>query len=140
VARVDADDDTIRRFVVHHCRYDPDRHERRHVVIAAFDNEADWKACMFEAQAELDRRRKNGGDVEPNEHVSGVILEPGHRCRNQDARIIRRAIEHGVLPASSEALELPSNFAILQAGARRKPSRWQRIFNWFRVWSGRRRA
>jgi hypothetical protein len=137
VASVDADDDTIRRFVVHHYRYDADRRERRHVVIAAFDNEADWEACMRETQAELSRRRLNGADVDPNEHVSGVILEPGHWRRNQNARMIRRAIEHGVLPASREALELPSNFAILQARTRRRPSGWRRILHWFR---GRRRT
>jgi hypothetical protein len=52
MAKVDADDDTIRRFVVQHYRYDPDRHERRPVVIAAFDNEAECEASMHEAQAE----------------------------------------------------------------------------------------
>jgi hypothetical protein len=42
VAEVDPDDDSIRRFIVRHYRYDPDRHERRHVVVAAFDSEREF--------------------------------------------------------------------------------------------------
>jgi hypothetical protein len=33
MARVDAEDDTLRRYIVRHYRYDPERHERRHVVV-----------------------------------------------------------------------------------------------------------
>jgi hypothetical protein len=33
--RVDPQDDSIRRWVVHHYRYDPHRRERRHVLISA---------------------------------------------------------------------------------------------------------
>jgi hypothetical protein len=37
MARVDPEDDTIWRFIACHYRYDPQRQERRHVVVAAFD-------------------------------------------------------------------------------------------------------
>jgi hypothetical protein len=30
--------------VVRHYRYDPDRRQRRHVVVAAFDNESEFMA------------------------------------------------------------------------------------------------
>jgi hypothetical protein len=36
VVQIDAGDDSIRRFIVRHHRYDPDR-RRRHVVVAAVD-------------------------------------------------------------------------------------------------------
>ena len=60
VARVDPEDDDIRRFIVHHYRYDPQRRERRHVVVAAFDNEREFRACMEGVQAEIRRRREAG--------------------------------------------------------------------------------
>lgn len=125
MSRVDPDDDSIRRFVVYHHRYDPDRHERRHVVVAAFDNKGEWNACMAETQAELRRRRAKGEAVEPYEGVSGVVLEPGYRRRQQNARVVRRAMKHGVMPTGWEDLELPSNFAILRGTG--EPSRWRRI-------------
>jgi hypothetical protein len=36
VPTVDADDDTIHRWVVRHYAHDSGRHERRHQVVAAF--------------------------------------------------------------------------------------------------------
>lgn len=37
MALVDSDDDTLDRFVVWHYGYDAVRHERRNVVVTAFD-------------------------------------------------------------------------------------------------------
>ena len=45
VAEVDPDEDTIARWVVAHYRYDADRRERRHVVVAAFDS-GSWVDCF----------------------------------------------------------------------------------------------
>lgn len=47
VARVDPNDDSIERWSVRWYRYDPDRHERRHVTVAAFDNASEYYECMF---------------------------------------------------------------------------------------------
>jgi hypothetical protein len=43
MAQVDPADDSIKRFIVRHYRYDPERRERRHVVVAAFDNEPEYQ-------------------------------------------------------------------------------------------------
>jgi hypothetical protein len=69
--------DSIERFIVRHYRYDPERRERRHVVVAAFDNEPEFRACMAGVQAEIRRRREAGEPVDPGEHVSGIVHEPG---------------------------------------------------------------
>jgi hypothetical protein len=115
VARVDPEDDDIRRFVVRHYRYDPDRHERRHVIVAAFDNEREYRACMERAVAEIRARRERGEPVEPTEHVTGEVQEPGYRRKQQNARLVERAMRHGVRPPELENLEMPSNVAFLQA-------------------------
>jgi hypothetical protein len=52
VARVDPADDGIKRFIVRHSCYDPQRRERRHVVVAEFDNEPESDVCMDSARAE----------------------------------------------------------------------------------------
>jgi hypothetical protein len=39
MATVDADDDAIWRYIVRRYAHDPQRHERRHQIVAAFDNE-----------------------------------------------------------------------------------------------------
>jgi hypothetical protein len=129
VARVDPEDDSICRFVVRHYRYDPDRHERRHVVVAAFDNKREFAACMEETAAEIRGRRERGEAVDPTEHVTGEVQAPGHRRRQQNARLIERAAEHGVRPANIEDLELPPGVALL--GAQRLPWR-RRLHGWFR--------
>jgi hypothetical protein len=115
VARVDPENDSIRRFVVRHYRYDPDRHERRHVIVAGFDNKREYKACMEETAAEIRARRERGDPVEPTEHVTGEVQEPGYRRKQQNARLVERAMRHGVMPAELANLEMPSNVAFLRA-------------------------
>lgn len=48
-------DDATERFVVQHYRYDPDRGQRRHAVVAAFDNDPELMACMQQES------RRSGG-------------------------------------------------------------------------------
>lgn len=60
MAQVDPEDDSILRFIVRHYRYDPQRRERRHVVVAAFDNEAEYQARLQSEAAEIQRRRTTG--------------------------------------------------------------------------------
>ncbi len=51
MARVDPDDDSIRRFVIYRYAYDPVRRERRHQLVAAYDDVAEF-------ERELDLRRR----------------------------------------------------------------------------------
>jgi hypothetical protein len=85
--QVDPDDDSLLRYVLHHYRFDPARNERRNVVVAAYDNEAEFMEGMEAASREL-RARKEHGEAEPVERLSGVVLEPGH-----DRRVRRERIE-----------------------------------------------
>jgi hypothetical protein len=116
VAALNPDDDTVRRYVVLHYRYDPDRHERRHVVVGAFDNESEYDACLVATGNALDAQRDSGEAVDPREHVSGTVYEPGYRRLQQNGRLLRRAAEHGVWPPNWQDLELPSNIGVVQAG------------------------
>jgi hypothetical protein len=52
VSAVDANDDAIERWLVIELRYDPDRRERRHVVIAAFDSKAECNRRLTELRKE----------------------------------------------------------------------------------------
>lgn len=82
---VDPDDDEIVRYIVRHYRYDPNRHERRHVVVAAFDNEAEFRALIDVLSADL-RARKESGQADAREWLSGVVHEPGYRRMEQRER------------------------------------------------------
>lgn len=53
MAAVDPDDDSIKRFIVLHYRYDADRRERRNVVVQAFDNEREFHAALTARRALL---------------------------------------------------------------------------------------
>ena len=115
VARVDPADDSIERFIVQHYRYDPQRRERRHVVVAAFDNEREFRACMEGVQAEISRRRDAGEPVDPGEHASGIVHEPGYLRRAANGHLVSRAIRHGAAGQWIGELELPSNMSVVWA-------------------------
>src|SRR5215831_3735143 len=115
VARVDPADDSIERFIVRHYRYDPQRRERRHVVVAAFDNEREFRACMEEVQAGVTRRREAGEPVDPGEHASGIVHEPGYLRRAANGHLVTRAIRRGAVGRWIEGLELPSNMSVVRA-------------------------
>jgi hypothetical protein len=115
MARVDPEDDTIRRFIVRHFRYDPARRERRHVVVAVFDNELEFLACAERVRAEIGERRESGERVDPREHASGVVYEPGYLRRAANGHLLSRALRHGVTALRLEELELPSNMSVLRA-------------------------
>ncbi|HEY5986975.1 MAG TPA: hypothetical protein VIV12_11465 [Streptosporangiaceae bacterium] len=118
MARVDPQDDNLRRYIVHHYRYDPERHERRHVVVAAFDSRREFNACFKAASEEIERRKTAGEHVDPSEHVSGTVHEPGSRQRAANGRLVRRALSHGVAPGPwIGELEMPSNMAVFRASA-----------------------
>jgi hypothetical protein len=52
VSEVDPKDDAVERWLVVEFRYDPDRHERRNVVVAAFDSEAECSRRLVELRSE----------------------------------------------------------------------------------------
>jgi hypothetical protein len=114
VARVDSGDDSIERFVVRHYRYDPQRRERRHVEVAAFDNEREFLACLKDVRAEIMRRREAGEPVDPGEHASGVVYEPGYLRRSANGHLLARAVKHGATGAWLDELELPSYVSFVQ--------------------------
>ena len=115
VARVDPENDNIRRFIVRHYRYDPARRERRHVVVAAFDNEPEFLACIERVRADIGQRRERGERVDPREHASGVVHEPGYLRRAANGHLPSRAFKHGVSGLQFEGLELPSNMFVFRA-------------------------
>ena len=71
VASVDPDDDAVARYVVTHYRYDPDRRERRHVVVAAFDNPDEFHADIDLRAEQLRIRRARGEDIDRLERITG---------------------------------------------------------------------
>lgn len=118
--RVDPEDDSIERFIVCHYCYDAERRERRHVVVAAFDSEREYRACFEIVQADIRRRREAGEPVDTSEHVSGRIYEPGYLRRAANGHLVMRALRHGAAGAWIDELELPSNISVCRA---ERPSR-----------------
>ncbi len=114
MAEVNVENDEIRRFVVRHYRYDPDRRERRFVVVAAFDNVEEFEAQLNELSDVLNRNRDSSEDFDPRESISGVIFEPGHHALQQNAHLLKRAIAHGRVPPEVAELPLPSNVAFVR--------------------------
>jgi hypothetical protein len=104
MACVDHNDDSVRRFIVRHYAYDPGRHERRHILVAAYDNEPEFKEQIDRRSRELKNRRERGESVDPREHISGTCLEPGEAHRRAAVRLVMAAIRHGVAPPEA-ALE-----------------------------------
>jgi hypothetical protein len=138
VARVDPDDDTLRRYVVRHYRYDPRRRERRHVVVAAFDSRREYDACLTAESEAVERRKAAGENVDPREHVSGVVYEPGSRRRAANGRLVMRAIRHGVDPGPwIDELEMPTNIAVFRSTAGPGDPPQGRLRALFRRWRAR---
>jgi hypothetical protein len=113
--RVDPEDDSVERFIVRHYRYDPRRRERRHVVVAAFDNEEEYGACMATVEAEIKARRDRGEPVDPGEHASGMVHEPGYLRRAANGHLLSRAVRRGAAGSWIGLLELPSNMSVIRA-------------------------
>ncbi len=122
MARVNDKDDSIWRWVIHHYRFDPDRDERRNVVVAAFDNEREFRA-EFERYAEAIDREIASGNRSSRENVSGVALEPGHISAAARGHNVRRAIEHGVNPTRLlQSGPLPSTMAVFTTSVETSPT------------------
>jgi len=57
-------------------RYDPERLERRRVVVAASSSRREFNACINAVWEEIDWRTAAGEQVDPSEHISGTVHEP----------------------------------------------------------------
>jgi hypothetical protein len=115
VAQVDPEDDTIRRFIVRHYAFDPERHERRHITVAAFDNQAEFESLVQRLATELKERRELGDEVDWREHYTGVVLDPGYTRLQQNGRIVRDALARGVSLDRLADIELPPNMGIFRS-------------------------
>ena len=80
-----------------HYRYDPARHERRDVVVAAFDHEHELVAFLA-GESDALKARQAAGDADSHERITGVVMEAGDHETAQDQRLRRRALHHGVSP------------------------------------------
>jgi len=133
MAHVDLSDDSTRRYIVRHYRYDPERHERRHVVVALVDNKREYRAELESARAALESQRLQGDAVDPREHITGTIREPGDDRRAAHGHLLTRAVRHGVgLGDWVDGLDLPRNIGVLRAteAAWKRPALRARLTRW----------
>ena len=86
---VDPHDDRVARYVVFHHRYDPERHERRNMIEAAYDNGDEMVAHVQQASRAL-KALKARGAADSREHFFGVHWRPGYheqvRARRDESR------------------------------------------------------
>jgi hypothetical protein len=100
--------------MVYHYRYKQQRHERRNVAVAAFDNFREFQASFSQLSADLDRPRREDLTFDHRESLSGITLEPGHRAKGSERSSDRQEARHGVwAPELVARLELPTNVAIM---------------------------
>jgi hypothetical protein len=85
MAQVDPYDDTRDRWVVFHYRFDPERHERRNVIVAAFDRKREFKSFM-KKEGEALRAAREAGDAQAGENLSGVRWPAGYHARIAEQR------------------------------------------------------
>lgn len=103
MAAVDPEDDSLERWVLHHFRYDPQRHERRNVVVGAWDSEAEFSAAMHHLADRL-RRARAAGTGDPDEMVSGTLLGVGSQTQRRRRRLWERAHRYACRTATSQPL------------------------------------
>ena len=122
MARVDFEDDSIRRWVIFHYRFDPDRRQRRYVAVTAFDNKREYQR-EFKRYAAAIHSEIASGERDSRETVSGVEFEPGHASAAARGHNVRRAIEHGANPSRIlKSGPLPHNMAVFSASPERRES------------------
>lgn len=138
---VDPYDDAAWRWVLHHYRYDPERRERRHMVVAAYDNQREHDAA-FERLSRLVEAEVARGVRDPAEHVTGTVWHPGFHAEQVRGRQVLEAIRRGADPARLlEGASLPASMAVYRrdtngitrtySGRRpRPPRRWHKGCRW----------
>jgi hypothetical protein len=85
VAEVDPSDDSRTRWVLQWFRFDPERNERRKVIVGAYSRKREFDREFRKLQADLEAL-KSDGRAEDAEQISGVKYEKG---RLADIRQIR---------------------------------------------------
>jgi hypothetical protein len=109
LATVDPADDNIQRYVVRHYAHNAERHERRHQVVVAFDNEREFLRLLERLNADLERRREVS--VYPPLDVYPPLLSSA--ATNRSAVTARRSMLSG---CSSSRVVAPPRW--LSLGAR----------------------
>ncbi len=114
MAAADPDDHGIQRYVVRRYAHDPLRRERRHQVVAAFDNEQEFRRLLETLTGDLEHRRDAGEPIDPAEHYSGNRLEPAYGRRQRDGRVLREAIRRRLSISDEfiDRLDLPGNMFV----------------------------
>ena len=87
MVEVDPTNDAIDRWIVTWYRFDPKRHERRHTIVAAFDNTAEMEAEVARLNDQL-RDLKRAGSSEDVEWIGAVFHHAGY---NEDMAARRLA-------------------------------------------------
>ena len=113
MSEVNPDDDTVRRWLIQHYRFDPSRNQRRNVRVAAYDDESESRSEL-EKYTQKIRSEIAAGTRSNRETVSGVTFEPGHLAAQARGHEVRKAIEHGVDPEPFlQDGALPHNVSLL---------------------------
>jgi hypothetical protein len=127
MASIDANDDTKRRWIVHHFRYVPERRQHRTVVVAGFNNRREWRRFIDQARSQL-QERKDAGTADSREQISGSERQAGYD------RVWRDVREHrpisttltrwgNLVPGLPQPLTRESSSAFVRA-RRRLSRRW----------------
>lgn len=117
LSEVDPHDDSSWRWVLQHYRFDPERRQRRGVIVAAYDNAAEFEEAL-EASGRRIAAEIDAGHRDRREHMSGVIWHPGYHAEQARGRLVTDAIRHGADPAPLLADgPLPSSMAVFGVDA-----------------------
>lgn len=112
MSAVDPYDDSLRRWVLEHYRFDPRRRQRRNVVVAAYDDQREFESAMKDYDIGI-RAEIEAGERDSQERVSGVLWDQGHHAAQALGRLVRDAVRHGVDPRPFLADgRLPPNVAL----------------------------
>jgi hypothetical protein len=87
---VSPEDDSRHRYVLNHYRFDPERRERRNVVVGAWDTEAEFSREERRLR-DVVARRKSAPDGDARESLSGAVLGPGDLAERRRARVLERS-------------------------------------------------
>jgi hypothetical protein len=73
-------------------RFDPERRERRHCLVAAYEREREMLRRIDVEAARLEERRTKG-TAHPSEHLTGSFKPAGHK-QYEDERRLRERLSH----------------------------------------------
>lgn len=85
---IDPNDDSIDRWVISHYRYDPERRERRNMVVACFDNRRASMKFFDRANSEL-KVAQSEGRADKKERITGARLKAGYRAEINQRKLLQ---------------------------------------------------